>query len=284
MKSVVKGLGLSVVSFVIIGCGGGGSSSLPANPSSSEMAKITKDNSKKVSYSSLNNTINSNAINFIDNYSYENSNYKNFRVISNKIDKLNRSTGDCVTGSSNVQGSEKNGKVQYNNCLLSSGAIVNGSASIVSNEAMKDVSFNNFKIEYENSYIHIKSGHMITIGGELPKTEHLYMDIKVDNKNLSYFNFNYNEQYNGEDNNLIINGYVKTPCTGGYVKIETKPQISNYKYNPNGELDISSNGKTVKINFKGSEVNFTDIDKNVTTYNLDDFKNIIENNCSATLN
>ena len=284
MKKRVGIVALSTISLVLIGCGGGGSSSLPTRPSASQMAKITKYNSKKITNSSLNSALDANKINSLDNYLYENSSSKNFRLISGNMHRLYKSTGECIEGDSNEEGNENEAKVIYRNCLLSDGTILNGRAYATKNDALIDVSFNNFTIKKDNVFIDIKSGHFITIGGDFPKTEHLYMDIKVGNKYLSYFNFNYNEQYNGLDNNLIINGYVKTWCTGGYVKVETKPQISNYKHNPNGELDISSNGKKVTINFKGDNVDFTDIDGNTTTYKLNDFKNMIENNCSANSN
>ncbi len=270
--------------MILIGCGsGGGSSSLPAAPSASQMAKITKSNSQTIANSALN------SIMFFDTpdinyYLSENESTKSFRVVSTNIQRLYRSTGECVEGRSDVQGNENRGSVTYSNCLLSNGAIVNGSASYIKDGAMIDISFNNFSIKSGNNYINIKRGDFITIGGDLPKTERLYMDIKAGDKYISFFNFNYNEEYNGEDNNLIINGYVKTWCTGGYVKVETKPKIANINSNPTGKLDISSNNKRVSINFRGNEVDYTDIDGNTTTYDLNDFENLVENSCSASLN
>jgi len=278
----VRVIALSAITLVLIGCGGGGSSSLPTTPSASQMAKITKENSKKIIYSSLNTVTNVDNINpdlIFRRVAVE----RNLRVTAtNLIRDFRYQKEDCNGGGyidGDIQGENK-GTITAHNCYQN-GVYMNGTVTVDENENYRYLSFKDFTIKKDDINIKAKSGN-IKIYNEKLEANKLYIDLKYRSKEFSYFN--YNEYLT--NNSIKINGYIKTPCSGGYVKIETKPEIKYDKDNITGKVDISSNSKTIHINFKGDNV---DIDRrevggDIENITIDEFDQKVKESCSANLN
>jgi len=283
MKKIMGKVALSAVSLVLIGCGGGGSSSLPATPSTSQMAKITKDNSKNITYSSLNTVANVNNNNFDLNFRRV-AVERNLRVTAtNLIRDFRYQKEDCNGGGyidGDIQGEYK-GTVTAHSCYQD-GVYMNGTVTVDENEDYRYLSFKDFTIQKDDKYIKAKSGNIKLYFDNKLEANKLYVDLKDGSKEFSYFN--YNEYLT--NNSVKIDGYIKTPCSGGYVKIETKPQVNFDDGNITGKVDISSNNKTIHIDFKGDNV---DVDRrevggNIENMTIDEFSQKVENSCSANLN
>ena len=282
MKSFAKGLGLSIAAFAVIGCGSG-TSSLPSQPSSEKMAKITPENSQKVSSGALG------SVSSLDNSTQDLNNLrkvadtKSLRAVSKELIKLSRHESQSCEGGGNIEADSNDGRtgtVTFNNCQQGD-VIVDGNAQVLSNSyPIREVKFNNFSMKdsFTGDYMSIESGtvKMNESNNEL-WLKKLYADIKSGSSEYSYMNFNLHKDYQKTE----LNGYVKTPCTNGYVKIETKPDLKYIPDEPEGLVEISSNSKTVKIKFNGDSVDYTDVDGNTTTYSLDEFSNKMSSSCSA---
>ena len=275
--------------FLLVGCGGGGSSSgvnLPSKPDSSKMAKIDDDNANQSSflvYRAINLLFNNKLLKMDDTEFSYNSN-KNTKKI-NRSDRIVKQSCDSGTIKANINESDKTAIIYYNNCL-NGGAIYNGKAKYYYyNEDEHELDFENTTVKIDEVNIDIKKANIYYIGDEPYEMTKVYMSMDVQGKKIEYFNFNY--YLNGNEDGIKFNGYVKPYCLDGYLYTETKGRIKNvdqfYKLDPIGSFIVKSN-KEVKVDLDGDLIYLTLPNKIEEVYRTNEVSKALDSpSCSVDI-
>jgi hypothetical protein len=265
---------LSVVIFLITGCGGGGSSSnTKENPSSkskspdkNQIATIDKSNANSIAISAFNeilkNIILYDKIVYNDDMISKTNNKQNFKIISKSSKKTTPSrTFDCETsGTKKVTGYEDDYTIEFNQCQEDE-KFYNGKITY-SNNGVEIQSYDNFEYKYKDLTFKMKSGTYYAYYDYHDKIVSLYGSIKVGEIETEYFNFNYDN-----DGGISIDGWIKNNCLDKWVHIKTTKKLLN-------EDGLMSKGE-VKISGKESNIVLSfNIEKNDYILKISGLKNL----------
>ncbi|NPA27929.1 MAG: hypothetical protein GXN91_02615 [Epsilonproteobacteria bacterium] len=246
-----------LIAFFIGGCGGGSSSSgseptssLPAAPSSKEMAVVDESNQESITLNSYLIALdNSSSSSSLDMLQRENRLLKSLRALD--IEKeLKSRVVDCENGGVvEVEGDEFNGKMIYKNCEID-GVVYNGELEYKTINNQKEVVAKEFIIKYGNSEVDIKYGEITFIDENSIEYNKLYALYKVDGKVIEYFNYYTKVRMLDDKVAISFRGYIKSDCLGGYVYINSlKELIGDETTLEQGAFEVVGS-KKIKVEIK----------------------------------
>jgi hypothetical protein len=291
IKRYILVLGI-LISFVLNGCGGGGNSSLPSEPTSSQKATINSANSKKVALSGFKSTgiLKDSDASDLYNRRVKRLN-KNLRVVSKETKSIAlraiayNDEYECDSGYADIDRiSSDEADVTYHNCYID-GVKYNGNANVkVLNSSYVKITFEDFvaqddtqKLEIEYAVFEIDSTNNTL------KIKKAYITLNEGSKTTKFLNYNTTYIYDNfnDRGTLTFSGWVKTDCTNGYVYLKSTPEIAfiDDGASMQGGFEISSKGKKVTVEFDDDMVYITDSNGVVESISLDDLYDELDNIC-----
>ncbi len=244
---------LTIALFLLIGCGGGNSNSLPLTPKDSQMASLENIDTKKGAKSAFD------AIKIEDSA----TSFPSFKIIT-PSQKFLKKIGSfftknfrlidksylCESGSAKVDYYSNNDVIVYFDNCEADGILYDGKAEIIKHsDNSKEVTFRNFSIQDMNGYnLKIDYSVWLLLNSSNIAINQLYATAIWHNQTFKYLNFSMHIITN-ETITSLFNGYIYTNCLNGFVKVQSKNGLTYQGQDVSGEMELSSKGKKVTIDF-----------------------------------
>lgn len=288
MKKVV-----AIFSFifmvVLTGCGGGGGggddygyNEFPSAPSPSQMARITPDNSDEIVLSVYRAILGSNDYKELDIFSRKVSptkpSFRSMKELSLRILNKRLVRDYCDVGSMDINRiTSTEVEINYNNCEIS-GTRYNGYAHIYKNGDRARIVFKYFTARNLSETLAIRKAEFI-VQDNIFEIKSMYAKYEGKDDKVEFLNYS-SKVITDEYNNWVVvnvNGYIKTKCSKGFVKVKTAPEVKIYTNSGEieGTLEISSRGDMITLLFEDGMVYITNtIDTSTVSLSLDEFKKL----------
>lgn len=254
----VEKLLLLCVGFMLIGCGGGGSTG--GGAPSKTMATFTNENAENVISVTLGSA---DALDDINDLPLVSNNSTNIAKVSLKTSKISRnisvqlkSSNVAESGTENCSGGglfsyngndETGGTITFNQCT-ESGVTFNGTALVVFNGDIAHIEFTNFSAKDFSNDIFISSATIDINENTGDLSMNWTGSVSADGIKTDFENY----KLSSVGNSMSISGLIQSSCVSGWMQIETVSPIIVDVYADcpiGGEILVTGNNSTLRTVF-----------------------------------